>query len=206
VNEDALAVRSERPSDVVVGVDDRIPGIAVAYLKVGHIMPGAVDKVVGVTRTGFEPRAHAGAQRRLARIRHQNGLTLDDVDEFILAHMGVAQRRHAARRQARQVHSEIGQTEGIAERPPFAPRHPRGEGLGIAAAGAAARHRSGFDRGLTVSDIPSSRAGPFPEKIMFRPFNLGNSAAILGRKAGIVNLAADRFPPVVSRLSSWPAE
>jgi len=31
---------------------------------------------------------------------------------------------------------------------------------------------------------------------MFRPFNLGNSAAILGRKAGIVNLAADRFPPV----------
>src|SRR5215467_13839878 len=59
--------------------------------------------------------------------------------------MRMTQRRHTPGWQSRQVDPEIGQTKHVAERAPFASRHPRCERLRIAAAGAARRYRGRFD-------------------------------------------------------------
>src|ERR1700736_1227536 len=104
MHKDALAARGERSANVLVWIDDGISGIAVADLQIDNVASAAVDKVVGVARAGFETGAHARSHRRLAGVGHENGFALDNVDELVLAHVRMAQRRHPARRQPRQVH------------------------------------------------------------------------------------------------------
>src|SRR6202011_3812740 len=145
MHKDALAARGERSANVLVRVDDGISGIAVADLHIDNVASATVDQVVGVAGAGFETGAHPGTQRRLAGIGHEHGLALDNVNEFVLAHMSMAQRRHAAGRQPRQVHPETGQSEHIAEHPPFSSCDTWGERLGVAASGAGGRHSRGFD-------------------------------------------------------------
>src|SRR5215510_12770909 len=104
---------------------------------------------MGVARAGLEPGAHARSQWRLTGVCDEHRLTLDDVDELVFAQMRVAQRRHSARGQARQVDPEIGQAEHIAERPPLPSRHPRREWFGVAAGALRQRHlKGGYCSGL----------------------------------------------------------
>src|SRR5215469_17790286 len=84
-------------------------------------------------------------QWRFAGIGHEHGFAFEDIDELVFARVRVTQRRHAARRQTRHIYPKTGETERIAERPSFPPRHARGEGLGVAAAGAVGRQRGGVD-------------------------------------------------------------
>ena len=49
-----------------------------------------VQEMVRVTQAGLEAGAHAGPQRSLAGIGDQYRLAVDDVDELVLARMGVA--------------------------------------------------------------------------------------------------------------------
>ena len=87
-----------------------------------------------------------GPEQGLAGVGHQRRLALQDVDQLVLARMGVAQRGHGAGRQRGQVDAEIGQPEQIAERPLHAARHPRGERLGVVRAALARRCLGGHDR------------------------------------------------------------
>jgi hypothetical protein len=113
VNEDPLPRWGQRPSDVVVGIDDGVPGVAVAHFQIDNVAAAAVQQVMRIPRAGFEPGAHARPQLRFAGIGRENGLALDDVDELVLSLMRMAQRRHAARRQSRKVHPELGQPERV---------------------------------------------------------------------------------------------
>src|SRR6266566_2331204 len=72
--------------------------------------------MVRIAAAGLEAGAHAGLQRRLARIGDQRGGAFENVDELVLARMRVTKRRHRARRQARQINSENGKPERITER------------------------------------------------------------------------------------------
>jgi hypothetical protein len=56
-------------------------------------------------------RTHAWGERDLTLIRHQCGVALKDVDEFILFAVPVQQRRLSAGMQGGQVYAEVLETE-----------------------------------------------------------------------------------------------
>jgi len=107
MDEDPIPGWGKRPPDIIVGVDDGVPRVAVANFQIDDVPAAAIQQVVGIARAGPEAGAHAGPQLCFAGIGHENGLALDDVDEFVLSRMRVAQRRHAARRQSSKVHAKI---------------------------------------------------------------------------------------------------
>ena len=145
MHEGPFAVRGERSPEVVIRIDHRISGIAVADLQINDVAAATINQVVGVTGTRFESGAHPGPELRLAHIGHQHGFALDDIDELVFAAMAMTQRRHAARRQPRQVHAEIGQAELVPERPPLPSGDTRGVGLGVTSTGAGGGHGAGLD-------------------------------------------------------------
>ena len=62
VDEDPLPGWGKRPPDIIVGVDDGVPGIPVAYFQVDDVASAAVQQVVGIVRAGLESGAHARPQ------------------------------------------------------------------------------------------------------------------------------------------------
>ena len=75
--------------------------------------------------------AHPWRERDLAPVRHQCGVALQDVDEFILLAVPVKQRRLSAGMQGGQVYAEVLETEQIAKRAFFALGHSAEEWLRI---------------------------------------------------------------------------
>src|SRR5215469_13889698 len=168
-------------------------------------------------------------QWRFAGIGHEHGFAFEDIDELVFARVRMTERRYAARRQTRHIYPKTGETERIAERPSFPPRHARGEGLGVAAAGAVGRQRGGVDGDwLAVVRHGISSAGRLGPHNFAAEANRRKASAVAasaGRNASIaisdkvmstgvpntvVMLIRDRvLPPISSRsgttMSSYSA-
>src|SRR5271168_4051168 len=146
--------------EVIVGIGDRVAVGAIANLEIDDVLIGFVDQVMGVAASPLEAGARAWLQRRAAGVGDQRRLALQDVDELVLLRMRMADRGRPARFEARDVDAEIGEPERVAERPLVAPRHPRGERLGIVGAERARRDIGGAngDRAFGVIGHEDLRA------------------------------------------------
>jgi hypothetical protein len=71
--------------------------------------------MMGVSRTRPEPGAHPRYELRFAHVSDQDGMPLQNVDELVLFGMGMSKSGDRTRFQTREVDSEVGQTEQIAE-------------------------------------------------------------------------------------------
>ncbi len=81
--------------------------------------------------SSLEARAHARPKQRVSFVRVQRRATFKDVDEFVLLGVGVPQRRHGPRKQAREVDAEVAQAEEISEWMLEPTLHPGRERLGV---------------------------------------------------------------------------
>jgi len=133
----------DRP-DVVVGIVHLVTVTAVSDFQIDRFPMRPVDEVVRRT-AGGKTEAHAWMQVLLAVLGHEDEIPLDDIHEFILPAVAVKQRGGAARRQCRQIHSEIAKAEEIAKRALDAPSHELCECLWIGCRPGAGRGRFGDD-------------------------------------------------------------
>jgi len=170
--------------------------------------------VMGVARAGLEACAHPGAHRGLTRIGRENRLALENIDKFVLARMGVAQRRHTTRRQSGQVDPEMGQAEDVAQRPPDAPRDARRERLGIASAGSAggtalASVATGLASSAIVSSLPSDRScrcRPTAAGLSYRAAVTLGIADRRGRELALANTVDQPLHEAEAPVSEWVAQ
>ena len=102
-------------------------------------MPVALVLQVMRGSVGGKARDHAGPKRCLAVVGEQVRFALENINEFILPRVPVMQRRSGARRQTRQIGSEIAQAEEVAEWTFVSSGRTRGERRGIVGAFAARR-------------------------------------------------------------------
>jgi hypothetical protein len=137
-------VGSQDCPDVVVGIAHLVTVTAVSDFQIESFLIGPVDEVVR-SAAGRKSKAHAWVQVLLAVLGHENEISLEHVQEFILPAVAVKERRGAARRQCRQIHPEIAKAEGVAERALDAPTHEPGERLRIRCRPDAGRGRFGDD-------------------------------------------------------------
>jgi len=76
-------------------------------------------------------RRHAGLQHLRSRVGDEGQFALQHVDELVLVAVPVALRGQGTRRQAHQVHAEVVEAEGIAQRALLALAALALPGLGI---------------------------------------------------------------------------
>src|SRR5688572_20211229 len=143
-----FAVRAYYCLQIVVGVVGRIAGRAVADLQIENLGGAAVDEVVRIAAAGAEPGAHARLEQRRAGVGDERGVTLKNVDEFVLLRMRVPQCGLRPRREAGEIDAEVGEPEELAERALLAALHAGDERLGIVG-GLRARGALRPDRRLT---------------------------------------------------------
>ncbi len=133
VGEHALTAHVEQ-LQIDVGPHRLAARAAVADFQIDHGGVSLVFQVVGVASSGAKARAHAGGQRGISGVGHQRGLAFEDVDEFVLAAVRVAQRRHGSWSERGQVDAEVRQSERFTELALVSPGHHRGKRFGINAA------------------------------------------------------------------------
>ena len=132
--------------NIVVGIGRAVAGRAVADFKISGVGAGAIDQMMSVSLAGHETRAHARGQQLLAAIGHQYQFTADDVNEFVLLQVPVAQRGRTPRFDRGQIDAEVFQPERIAQPLLEAARYRRLEWRGIV--GTLRRgYRRGIERG-----------------------------------------------------------
>ena len=78
---------------------------------------------MGVASACPKPCTHAWTEFRCSVVRPECRCTLNDVYELVLPGMRMAQRRGALRSELREVHSEVRQTEDVAQRVLLPSRH-----------------------------------------------------------------------------------
>src|SRR3569832_1885433 len=114
VEEAPLAV-DEGGEQIVVGVGDFVARRAVADFQNQHVFAGFVQQLAGIASACPEAGAHAGRQAHAAFVGTQGGRSGEDVDQFVLPGMRMAQGRDRTGRQAREVAAEVGQADGVAK-------------------------------------------------------------------------------------------
>src|SRR5262249_10028096 len=111
--------------------------------------------MMAVGDAGLEARRIAGSQQSLATVLDQRQLAFEDVDEFVLLLMPMAQRRGGAGLEPGEVDTELGEPGDVAECRLLAALGDGAQGHGIAAAGAHGR-RGDVDLGHSPSLNPGS--------------------------------------------------
>src|SRR4029079_3227512 len=79
---------------IVIRIATFVSWCPVAHFEVDDFMRGSVDQAVPVPGSGLESRAHSRRELNAAFVVVQGLRPLEDIDEFILPCMSVAQRRN----------------------------------------------------------------------------------------------------------------
>jgi len=106
----------ESCSQIVIRVGDDITLAAITDFEIDHFFSATIQKLVRIPAIGLESGAHPWTEHSFAEVVAQDRLSAEDVYEFILAAMGMAQGAFSARHQARKVDAKVGEAEEVAKR------------------------------------------------------------------------------------------
>ena len=124
------AAFDESGLQVIVGIADLVASAAVTDLQIAGLGLTVVAQTM-CWSTGWETGTHAAGQALLAVIQLQHQLSTEYIDELILAAVRMPQRGLRTGRQPGQIHAEVAQPEGLAQRPLFAAGNARCKGCWI---------------------------------------------------------------------------
>ena len=114
---------NHRRLEIIIGITAFVASRSIPRFEIHHVFRRFIDQMMPVAGTGLESGAHAGVERGAAFVGDECGAALQDVNEFVLLGVRVAQRRDGTRSETREVDAKVGEAEDFAEGALFAARH-----------------------------------------------------------------------------------